>query len=296
MKKKYTLEYHVGGNDLEANKNKADYVFGFSYNKLLYKGKTKFQTIELYQTPLWGKLLKLDGFFQTSERDEFFYHEVVTHTTLCSHPNPRKVLIIGGGDGGILKNVLKHKCVKEVTLVEIDGEVIDFSKKYLSFVCGEAFKDNRVKVIVGDGLKFVGETEEKFDVVILDLTDPVGPAKALYTRVFYSAIKKLVGKGGVLALHMELFLTRPRVSQKIYRNLRSVYKCVAPFISFVPLYGGMQAFAVCSEEIQADRIGCQQIEKRLKFRKVKDLKLYNGKVHEAMFALPNYLKKLFSIN
>lgn len=296
MKKKYTFEYHVGGNDLDARKNKADYVFGFSYGKLLYKGKTNFQSIELYQTPLWGKLLKLDGFFQTSELDEFFYHEAVVQTALCSNSKPENVLVIGGGDGGILKNVLKHKCVKKVTLVEIDGEVVKFSKKYLSFVCGDAFKDKRTKIVIGDGLKFVNECKENFDVIILDLTDPVGPAKALYTKSFYNSLKKLLNKGGVVAMHLDLCLTRPSISKGIYKNLKSVFKCVSPFYSFVPMYGGLMAFAICSETVLANTIKANEIEKRLRLRKVSNLKLYNGKVHEALFALPNYLKKLFTIN
>lgn len=293
MPQEYTYEYHATGDTMEGSKVRTDYVYGFSYNKLLYSGHTEYQTIELYDTPLFGKLLKLDGQFQTSEKDEFFYHEMQVHTALCSHFKPEKVLIIGGGDGGILRNVLKHKTVKRVVMVEIDKGVVEFSMKYLKSVCGSAFTDKRTQLVIGDGKRFVEETNEKFDVVISDLTDPIGPSKALYTKEFYQSLNKILNKKGLIQLHIEMCVTRPKISRDIYKKLKSVFKYVAPSSSYVPLYGGLMAFATASQTIDASKIKATDVEKRLKERGVKDLKLYNGKFHEGIFSLPNFLRVLY---
>ncbi len=293
MAKEYTQEYHAVGNKMEGENVRFDYVYGFAYNKVLYTGQTEFQKIELFDTPFFGKLLKLDGQFQTSEKDEFFYHEPQTQVPMCAHPRPESVLIIGGGDGGILKNVLMHKTVKRAVMVEIDPGVVEFSMKYLTSVCGEAFKDKRTQLIIGDGKRFVEETQEKFDVIILDLTDPIGPSKALYTREFYKKLSGLLKKGGLLQLHIELCVTRPEISRQIFQSLSSVFKYNCPFASYVPLYGGLMAFCTNSQDLDVSKVKAGVIEKRLKDRGVKNLKLYNGQWHEASFKLPNFLKKLY---
>ncbi len=293
MPKEYTYEYHAVGDKMEGANVPFDYVFGFAYNKILYTGQTKFQKIELFDTPLFGKMLKLDGQFQTSEKDEFFYHEMQVHVPMCSHPKPEKVLIIGAGDGGILKNVLMHKTVKKAVMVEIDAGVVEFSMKYLTAVCGNAFKDKRAQVIIGDGKKFVEETKDKFDVIILDLTDPIGPSKALYTREFYQKLSGLLNKNGLLQLHDELVITRPKISKQVYDSLASVFKHVKPSTNYVPLYGTLMAFCTCSQDVDASKIKASEAEKRLRARGVNNLKMYNGEWHEAVFKLPNYLKKLY---
>lgn len=293
MAKEYTYEYHAVGEKMEGTGVKFDYVFGFAYDKVLYTGQTKYQKIELFETPLFGKMLKLDGQFQTSEKDEFFYHEMQVHVSLCAHPKPENVLIIGAGDGGILKNVLMHKTVKKAVMVEIDAGVVEFSMKYLKSVCGNAFKDKRAHVIIGDGKRFVEETQDKFDVVILDLTDPMGPSKALYTKEFYQSVSKLLNKNGIVQLHTELCVTRPKISKMVYDRLASVFKYTAPSASYVPLYGGLMAFCTNSQDIDASKVSAKVIEKRLKDRGVKNLKLYNGEFHEGIFKLPNFLKKLY---
>ncbi|MEW6407464.1 MAG: polyamine aminopropyltransferase [Patescibacteria group bacterium] len=292
---KYTLEYHPTGKILEGKKAKNNYVYGFAYDKLLYKGKTKYQNIELYDTPWLGKLLKLDGYFQTSEKDEFFYHEAMTHPAMFTHPKPQKILIIGGGDCGILKNILLHKTVKKVIMVEIDREVIEFSRKYLNFVNNGSYKSKRAKIIIGDGKKFVKKTKEKFDVIISDLTDPAGLSKALYTTSFYKTVVKHLNKNGIFMTHLDMVFTRPELSKWVYKNLKSVFKFCAPIVSYVPLYGTLMAFSINSNFINASKIKAQLVEKRLKARGVKNLKWYSPKMHEAIFALPPYLEKLFKI-
>lgn len=292
-KTKYTFEYHPTGKILEGKKAKNNYVYGFAYDKLLYKGKTKFQKIELFNTPFVGKLLKLDGFFQTSEKDEFFYHEAMTHPAMSAHPKPQKVLIIGGGDGGILKNVLLYNTVKKAVIVEIDKEVVDFSKKYLKFVHKNSYNDKRTKIFIGDGKNFIENTPEKYDIIISDLTDPIGPSKALYTANFYKTITRHLNKNGIFMTHLDMVFTRPELSKWIYVNLKSAFKFCVPFVSYVPLYGTLMAFSISSNFIDVKKINKQIIRKRLKNRGVKNLKWYSPKIHEAIFTLPPYLEKLF---
>lgn len=295
MTPRYTYEYHPTGKILDGPLSKIDYVYGFAYKKLLYSSQTAYQKIEVYDTALFGKLLKLDGFFQTSEKEEFFYHELMVHPAMCSHPNPENVLIIGGGDGGILKNVLRHQNVKKAVMVEIDGEVIKMSKKYLPSVSEKAFEDKRTQLIIGDGNKFIKETKDKFDVIIADLTDPLGPSKSLYAKNFYNKISSLLNKNGLFQLHTELCVTRPELSRQIYKNLKYCFKYAAPCAHYIPLYGGLMGFSTNSDYTDVSKIKAEIIEKRLRERKVKNLQLYNGKFHEALFALPNFLKKLYAV-
>lgn len=291
----HTYEYHPVGKILDGPRSKIDYVYGFAYKKLLYSSQTAYQKIEVYDTALFGKLLKLDDFFQTSEKEEFFYHELMVHPAMCSHSNPEKILIIGGGDGGILKNVLYHQNVKKAVLVEIDGEVVRASKKYLPSVSGNAFGDKRTQLIIRDGNRFIKETKEKFDVIIADLTDPLGPSKNLYGKNFYDQISNLLNKRGIFQLHTEFCVTRPELSRQIYENLKSCFKYAAPYAYYIPLYGGLMGFSTNSDYTDASKIKAEVIEKRLRERKVKNLRLYNGQFHEALFTLPNFLKKLYSV-
>lgn len=292
-KEKYTLEYHSTGKIIEGKKANKNYVFGFAYNKLLCKGKTKYQKIELYDTPWLGKLLKLDGCFQTSEQDEFFYHEAMTHPAMCTHQKPKNILIIGGGDGGILRHILMYKSVKKAAMVEIDKEVIDLSKKYLKFIHKNSYHNPRVKIMVGDGMEFIEKTKEKFDVIISDLTDPAGPAKALYTKKFYKEILLCLKKDGLFVSHLDLVTTRPQLAKEIYQNLKSVFKHSSIFVSYIPLYGSLMAFSINSNDLDAKKINLKVIKKRLKAQSVKNLKWYSPKMHEAIFSLPPYLEKMF---
>lgn len=289
-----TLEYQSTGKAIEGKKANKNYVFGFAYKKLLYSGKTKFQKIELFDTPWMGKLLKLDRCFQTSEKDDFFYHEAMTHPAMSAHHMPKNILIIGGGDGGILKNVIWHKSVKSVKLVEIDEGVIRFSKEYLKSIHQNSLSDVKAKIIIGDGKKFIEKTKEKFDIIIADLTDPIGPAKALYTREFYKKVSTRLCKNGIFSSHLDLVTTRPQLSRWIYQNLRAAFKFARPFVSYIPLYGSLMAFCINSNFLDAKNVDAKIIKNRLTNRHVPNLKWYSSKMHQAMFVLPPYLEKLFS--
>lgn len=156
---------------------------GMKVKKKLYSGRSPFQKIEVYDTFAFGKMLVLDGIVQTSEKDEFIYHEMLCHPPMFLHERPKKILIIGGGDGGSLKEILKHK-VEKVWLVEIDKKVIDICKKNLPFISKNAFKNKKAEIVITDGKEFIKSRKNFFDVIILDLSDPTSPGKDLITWIF----------------------------------------------------------------------------------------------------------------
>ncbi|MCR4296375.1 MAG: polyamine aminopropyltransferase, partial [Elusimicrobia bacterium] len=170
----------------------------FKLKKRLFKGKSPFQTVEVVETAGHGRLLLIDGMTMVSERDEFVYHEMIAHPALFLHPKPRRVLVIGGGDGGTVREVLKHRSIERCTLVEIDGLVVSTSRRYIPQTAG-ALSDRRATVLIADGVKFVAETEEKFDVVIVDSTEPFGPAAELFGPSFYKNVKRILTEDGVVA-------------------------------------------------------------------------------------------------
>lgn len=169
-------------------------------SKKLYGKRSKFQDVSVFSNPEFGNVLVLDGGFQTTELDEFLYHEMLVHVPMATHPNPQEVLVIGAGDGGVLREVLKHP-VKKVVMVELDGDVIDVSKKFLPSLSNGAFEDKRAEVIVGDGADYMGKYNNRFDVIILDLTDPImDEAKALYNPVFFKNLFTALKADGVFSM------------------------------------------------------------------------------------------------
>lgn len=280
--KDYILEYS------DSNQ----FIFGYKYNKILYRKKTPFQEIEIIDTPLFGRTLRLDNFFQTSEGDEFFYHEPLIHVPLISHPRPERVLIIGGGDGGSLREVLKHSTVKKAILAEIDEEVVFASKKYLKNISKGSFDNPRAEVYLGDGKKFVEQTKEKFDAVILDLTDPTGPAVELFRTPFYKTIAERLTERGIVSLQSESPIVTKKIFIDIIKNLKKVFKIVRPFLIYVPLYGSLWSITLASNTLDPAALKTSVIAKRLQQRKIRDLKWYNPATHQRLFILPPYLEKM----
>ncbi len=169
----------------------------FTVAKVLHNRRSRFQTIEIIRNRDYGRVLLLDGLLQTTERDEFYYHEMLVHPALASHPKPKNVLIIGGGDGGALREVLKHP-VKKATLVEIDGQVIDACREHFPWL-RTAFRDKRAELVVADGNVFIDKTLDRFDVIIVDSSDPVGPSTVLHQEAFYRKLKSRLRPGGTIA-------------------------------------------------------------------------------------------------
>jgi len=255
-------------------------------------GHTRFQEMEVFNTPMFGRMLRLDRVFMTSEKDEFFYHENIVHPAAIAHPAPKKALVIGGGDGGAAEELLKHPTLEKVTVAELDDGVIAAARKHLAAIHRGAFDDPRCEVRITDGKAFIEETAERFDLIILDLTDPHGPSQALYTREFYAACKQALNPGGLLSLHVESPISRPATWLRIVKTLQAVYPLVRPYLVYIPLYGTWWGMATASMETDPLGLSEDEVEKRIRERGIGRLQFYNGTMHRAVFALPNFVREL----
>jgi spermidine synthase len=266
--------------------------FYIKATRQLGEWQTRFQKMAIYDTPHYGKIFRLDGFNMTSEKEEFVYHENLIHPALTAHAAPKKVLIIGGGDGGSSEEALKHPSVESTTMVEIDADVIDVAKKHFHAVHQGVFDNPRLRVLVEDGMKFVRETQEKFDLIALDLNDPMGPAEALYSAEFFQQLRQALAPGGALTLHIGSPVARPERVAQLAQRLNTVFRIVRPYAMYIPLYGSLWAMAVCSDKLDPKSLTADEIDRRIEARKLGDLKYYNGETHEGVFALPNFVRDL----
>ncbi len=266
-----------------------DYGFFIKPKAILFNEQDETQSMAVYETKDFGRLLRLDNYFQTSEVDEFFYHEPLVQPTMIAHQNPKRVLIIGGGDGGVAKNVALHNSVERIVMVEIDPRVAEVSKQWMPGVHGGVFDDPRFELVIGDGLVYVKETKEKFDVILLDLTDPIGPATELYTQDFYKDLKHLLAdEHGVLGLHTEYPFLYPETFGRINATLRSLFTHVANGFNFVPMFGAVMSFAYASDSVNAKTLSRDTVAQRIKQRGLKKLKQYNLEQHYGLMAAPEY--------
>ncbi len=264
----------------------------FTADRLLETVTSEFQIIEVYETQDFGKLMRIDGGNMVSERDEFFYHENLIHPVATAHANPQNVLIIGGGDGGAAEEMLKHPSVTKVTLCELDKAVVDVSKRHFTSVHCGVFDDPRLSLVIGDGIKFIDETREQFDLITLDLTDPAGEAKALYSQAFFADCQAKLMNGGALTIHIGSPFAHPlRVRESIV-NLRAIFRIVNCWFVHIPMYGATWGFACGSDALDIRNISAAEIDKRLAERRVDHRQFYNGDVHHAMQVLPEYIRAL----
>ncbi|HEX7054395.1 MAG TPA: polyamine aminopropyltransferase [Burkholderiales bacterium] len=254
--------------------------------------QTRYQRMEIYDTPHYGKIFRLDGFNMTSEKEEFVYHENLIHPALTAHMAPKKVLVIGGGDGGSSEEALKHPSVESVTMVEIDADVIEVAKRHFQAVHNGVFDNPKLRVLVDDGMKFVRETQERFDLIALDLNDPVGPAAALYSLEFFQQLRTALAPGGALTLHLGSPVAQPQRVGDMAQRLASVFRIVRVYTMYIPLYGSLWAMAVCSDKLDPKAFTADEIDRRIEARRLQALQFYNGETHEGVFALPNYVRDL----
>jgi spermidine synthase len=269
-----------------------DTVYGFRAERRLEKLRSAHQDIEVWETPQFGRLFRLDGAFMTSERDEFFYHEPIVHCAALAHPAPRSALVIGGGDGGSSEELLKHPGIERVVMAELDAEVLRIAREHFGAVHRGAFDDPRLQVHVGDGFAFVAGSGERFDLIVFDLTDPDTPAARLYTRDFFARARAALNPGGAISLHIGSPVYQPERVRRLLADLASVFRIVRPMGLFVPLYGAYWGLAVASDELDPCAVDTTEIERRLSARGIGDLQLYNAPLHAALFALPNFYRRL----
>jgi len=260
---------------------------------VLSQRRSSYQDIAVVESSNFGNVLILDSFFQTSEKDEFFYHEALVHVPMITHETPSEVLIIGGGDGGSAKEVLKHPSVRNCVLAEIDREVIEVSRQYLSNIHRNCFDDERLKVYLKDGVDFIKMTDDLFDIIILDLTDPFGISSPLYSEDFYYSVKECLCPGGLLSLHFGSVTYDPVQAGRTYNTLNRVFGKVRPYLHYVPLYGGIMGFVLCGEAFEI--LPKDEVAERLHDRALSNLKLLNSEIYQGLFAIPNFLKEIFEV-
>ena len=257
----------------------------------IYQGKTAFQSVEVFVNETLGRVLILDGVVQTTEADEFFYHEMLAHVPILAHGDARQVLIIGGGDGGMLEEVLKHP-VDGATMVDLDGEVVELCKQHLPEICRGAFDDPRTDLVIGDGAKYVAETDERFDVIIIDSTDPIGPGTVLYEQAFYANCRRCLTERGVMITQNGVPIFQREEYLNSLERFRALFRHGSFYYAAVPTYiGGDLAFGWASDGLNLADVDSAAIAKRYDAVGL-ETQYYNPEIHRAAFAQPNYLKAL----
>ena len=263
--------------------------------RLIEAGDTPFQFYEVWDTPQFGRLFRLDGYFMTSEGDEFFYHENLIHVPSITQIAPRRALIIGGGDGGSADELFKHPSMEKVTLVELDEKVVDIARRYLPKVHNGALDDPRLDLQIADGLTYVRATAaaagERFDLIVLDLTDPIGPAEALYTEAFFADCKRLLTGQGALSLHLGAPVFQGERVAMLFKRLGKIFSTVRPHFHYIPLYGSLWGMACASDHIDPLALEPAEVDARIQARGIGSLQYYNGDTHRAAFAQPNYIRQ-----
>ncbi|MEM2525390.1 MAG: hypothetical protein QXI49_04310 [Candidatus Methanomethylicaceae archaeon] len=258
----------------------------FKVSKIYSLEKSPYQEVVFAEIEGFGKALILDKFIQSTEKDEHLYHELLVHPAMTLHPNPEKVLIIGGGEGATLREVLKHNTVKEAIMVDIDSVVVEFSKKYLKEIHKGSFNDERAKIVIMDGKKYIEESlNESFDVIIMDLTDPYASdvAKPLYSSEFLMSIKRTLKKNGVLATQAGSSYFYPEAYNYVLNNVKTTFKNIAEYWFWIPSFGLNVNFIVASDEYDLFSI-INEIDKRLNIRNVKT-RFLKGKIIDGLLKI-----------
>lgn len=264
---------------------------GYENVKTLYHEKNDLQEVILFENDRLGRVLMLDGITQVTLFDEFVYHEMMTHTPILSHDNPKNVLIIGGGDGGIAREALRHTALNKVTMIEIDKAVVDFSKLHLPEVSNGAFDNPKLDLRIEDGAKFVAETDERFDVIIVDSTDPQGPGEVLFTKEFYTNCHRALTKDGILVTQNGVpFMQAEELKQSV-GYFREIFKNGSCYRATIPTYAfGEMAMGWASDKDYSG-LTLDILEKRFKDADL-EMRYYTPEVHKAAFALPVYIQNI----
>ncbi len=270
----------------------SDMVQLHSIKETIYSGKTQFQSIEIIDTGAFGRCLVLDGKIQSSEKDEFIYHETLVHPAMITHHYPESVFIAGGGEGATAREVLRHPSVKRVVMVDIDKEVIDICRRFLPSFHKGSFDDSRLELHIADVKGYLDKCQEKFDVIILDLPEPIeeGPASMLHTREFYQLVADKLGPEGIISLQAgsgswgnhECFTA-------ITNTLKSVFTLVYPYATHVPSYASVWGFAVASQKLHL--LPLAGIDSKISSRIKEGLRFYDGLTHRGLFTLPKTLRE-----
>ncbi|MFP4328401.1 MAG: polyamine aminopropyltransferase [Paracoccaceae bacterium] len=267
------------------------YAQALRVDKVLYDSQTEHQRLKLFENASFGRVLTLDNVVQTTERDNFVYHEMLTHVPILAHGDARRVLIVGGGDGGMAREALRHDSVEHVTMVEIDAGVVEFSKQYLPMLSDGAFDDPRLNLVIADGAAYMREGAGSFDVIIVDSTDPVGPGEVLFTDSFYGHAKRRLTDGGILVTQNGVPFMQGDELTSTMRAFTALFADATCYLATVPTYaGGPMAFGWGTDG-GARETPLEVLRGRFEAAGIAP-GYYTPEVHQAAFALPGYVRKL----
>ncbi|MEX2353985.1 MAG: polyamine aminopropyltransferase [Gammaproteobacteria bacterium] len=261
----------------------------FSVEEIYFENKSEHQHIIIFHNSKFGRVMALDGVIQTTERDEFIYHEMLTHVPIFAHGAADNVLIIGGGDGGMLREVTRHKSVSGITMVEIDQAVVDMCTQYLPRHSQGAFDDPRLDLVIADGAKYVKNADKKFDIIIVDSTDPIGPGEVLFRLDFYKNCKNILNDGGIIVTQNGVVFYQPEEISNTVKCFRELFADHSFFTASVPTYvGGIMAFGWGTDNTSLRNIPLETLQQRFKAADF-TTRYYTPEIHKASFALPQYV-------
>ena len=262
----------------------------YAVERVLYEMQTEHQHLVLFEHPFFGKMLMLDGATQVTSKDEFVYHEMMTHVPIFAHGNPREVLIVGGGDCGIAEEVLKHKSVRRLTQVEIDASVVEFSKEHFPEFTKPVLTNKRFDLIIDDGMNYVAKTDRRFDIIIVDSTDPLGPGKVLFSEKFYAACKRCMAKGGLLITQNGVPIFQAGELTATISRFRKLFADGYCYVAAIPTYvGGHMAMGWATDNTKLRHASVKTIAGRYKKAGSFPTKYWTPEVHVAAFALPRFI-------
>lgn len=261
----------------------------FSVDAVLYREQTGHQDLVIFENASLGRVMALDGVVQTTERDEFIYHEMMTHVPLLAHGNAKRVLIIGGGDGAMLREVSRHKGIEQITMVEIDAGVVEFCQQYLPRHSAGAFQDPRLNLVIDDGVNFVSQCKDKFDVIISDCTDPIGPGESLFTSAFYEGCHRCLNENGIFVAQNGVCFLQQEEAVNSHHKLRHYFRDVSFYQAAIPTYyGGIMTFAWASDNPALRQVDTATLQANFAASGL-HCRYYNPAIHTGSFALPQYL-------
>ncbi len=270
-----------------------DYAQSLRVDRVLYDSETGHQRLRVFENRRFGRVMTLDDVVQTTEGDEFIYHEMLSHVPILAHGAVRRVLIVGGGDGGMAREVLRHRGIEHVTMVEIDAGVVEFAREYLPSISAGAFDDPRLELVIADGAAYMREAEAQFDVIIVDSTDPIGPGEVLFTDSFYDHARRRLAPGGILVTQNGVPFLQADELRGTMRAFGALFADWTCYLATVPSYaGGPMAFGWASDgtarDVDLDTLRMRYVAAELSTR------YYTPQVHKAAFALPGYVNDLLA--
>jgi len=254
-------------------------------SRTLHSEKTEFQDMAVIETLQFGRMLVLDGMVQTTIKDEFVYHEMISHVALNTHPAPKQVLVVGGGDGGAIREIIKHPGVEKATLVEIDGRVVEVSKEYLPEIAA-GLSDPRVEVKIEDGIKHINEKQGYYDVILVDSTEPVGPAVGLFAADFYRAIFKALKDDGIFVAQTESPFFNDDLIRRVFKDISGIFPITKLYLASIPTYpSGLWSFTMGSKQYDPLQVDETKIPEY-------PTKYYTPRIHKSVFQLPKFVEDL----